>query len=69
MTRPPLVAGGLAMVEDYLKSMLEGRPRSGDATFRSFLCDYQWACLLKGKQRATAGLNAPQASLWNPARP
>ena len=66
MTRPPLVVGGLAMAQGYFKSMLQGRPRYEDAAFRRFLREYQWASLLKGKRRATAELNARQASLWDP---
>jgi hypothetical protein len=66
MTRPPVVVGGLAMAVGYFKSMLQRRPRYGDAAFRRFLRKYQWASLLKGKRRATAELNARQAALWNP---
>jgi biofilm PGA synthesis N-glycosyltransferase PgaC len=66
MTRPPLFVGGLAMANGYFKSMLERRPRYGDEAFRRFLHDYQWACLLKGKRRATAELNQRQLSVWNP---
>ena len=69
MTRPPLVVGGLAMADGYFKSMLERRPRYGDAAFRQFLRNYQWGCLVKGKRRATAELNARQAPLWDPNRP
>ncbi|MGO8970860.1 MAG: glycosyltransferase family 2 protein [Myxococcaceae bacterium] len=68
MTRPPLVWGGLAMAQGYFKSMLQGRPRYEDPAFRKFLRAYQRACLLKGKRRATAELNARQAPLWDPTR-
>jgi glycosyltransferase involved in cell wall biosynthesis len=68
MTRPPLVVGGLGMAVGYFKSLLKGNPRYGDQAFRDFLRDYQWACLRKGKQRATAELNARQAQVWNPDR-
>jgi len=66
MTRPPLVVGGLAMLQGYFKSMVRRSPRYGDAGFRRFLRSYQWACLLKGKTAATAELNARQANRWNP---
>jgi hypothetical protein len=68
MTRPPLVVGGLAMVHGYVKSMLLREPRYGTPEFRRFLRRYQWACLLKGKEKATAELNAAQAGAWNPER-
>ena len=62
MTRPPVLLGGIAMLWGYLKSMIQRRPRYGDAEFRQFLRSYQWACLLRGKARATRDLNARQAS-------
>jgi poly-beta-1,6-N-acetyl-D-glucosamine synthase len=68
MTRPPLVVGGLAMLEGYFKSLLRGAPRFGDDQFRRFLRRYQWECLLRGKRRATAALNARQAAVWAPPR-
>jgi poly-beta-1,6-N-acetyl-D-glucosamine synthase len=68
MTRPPLLLGGAAMVYGYLGSMLHGAPRYGDAEFRRFLRSYQWRCLLGGKRRATAEINARQAAVWNPER-
>ncbi len=69
MTRPPLVLGGLAMLHGYLKSMAQRRERYGDGEFRRFLRSYQWACLAKGKARATAELNARVAARWDPHRP
>jgi glycosyltransferase involved in cell wall biosynthesis len=68
MTRPPLVVGGVAMLQGYLGSLLRRRPRYGDAAFRRFLRRYQWSCLLLGKSRATARLNARQAACWDPGR-
>jgi hypothetical protein len=64
MTRPPLVVGGLAMGWGYLRSWWRGEPRYGDADFRQFLRSYQWACLLKGKAKATHLLNQQQAGQW-----
>ncbi len=69
MTRPPLLVGGLAMLQGYFGSLIRGLPRYGDASFRAFLRSYQWACLLQGKARATARLNAAQEAAWNPDRP
>jgi glycosyltransferase involved in cell wall biosynthesis len=68
MTRPPLLVGGFGMVWGYARALLGRSRRYGDADFRKFLRRYQWACLLKGKRRATADLNARQAWLWNPKR-
>jgi glycosyltransferase involved in cell wall biosynthesis len=67
-TRPPLVVGGLAILYGFARSALTGAPRYGDDEFRRFLRSYQLQCLLKGKRRATAELNARQAACWNPAR-
>ena len=67
MSRPPIVVGGIAMLWGYYKSMIQRRPRYGDAAFRKFLRAYQWACLLRGKSRATEQLNRKQATAWNPA--
>jgi hypothetical protein len=47
--------------------MLAREARYGDAEFRAFLRRYQRRCLLMGKARATAALDARQASRWNPA--
>jgi glycosyltransferase involved in cell wall biosynthesis len=66
MTRPPLIVGGLGMAVGYFESLLRKNQRYGDEQFRQFLRTYQWACLFKGKKRATAELNARQADRWNP---
>lgn len=66
MTRPPLIVGGVAMLQGYFGSMLRRRPRYASAEFRRFLRKYQWACLVKGKATATAELNARQAGRWHP---
>ncbi len=69
MTRPPRVVGGLAMLHGYFKSLLQGRPRYGDAAFRRFLRRYQWSVLLRGKARALAALDRRQRACWDPERP
>ena len=69
MTRPPLLLGGLAMLHGYARSSLAGAPRYGDEEFRRFLRSYQLQCLLRGKRRAAADLNARQAAVWDPGRP
>lgn len=66
MTRPPLVVGGVAMLWGYARSLARGSPRYGDEEFRRFLRRYQWDCLLRGKARATARLDARQAAVWRP---
>jgi poly-beta-1,6-N-acetyl-D-glucosamine synthase len=65
-TRPPVVAGGVAMFWGYLKSAFQRRPRYSDAEFRRFLRRYQMDCLLRGKNSATVYINSRQASAWNP---
>lgn len=57
MAHPPFVLGGLAMWWGYVRSALQGKPRYGDAAFRTFLRRYQWRCLLQGKAAATAALD------------
>jgi len=69
MTRPPYVVGGLGMLWGYFRSMIRRDPRYGDDEFRRFVRRYQWACLLKGKPRTTADLEARQAASWDPERP
>lgn len=66
MTRPPVVVGGLAMLYGYARSMARRAPRYGDPAFRRFLRDYQWACLRRGKARATSDLDDRQAAAWAP---
>jgi glycosyltransferase involved in cell wall biosynthesis len=65
--RPPIILGSMAMTWGYFKSMFQRKPRYGDADFRKFLSDWQWASLKKGKNRATAELNEKQAPIWREA--
>jgi poly-beta-1,6-N-acetyl-D-glucosamine synthase len=67
MTRPPVVLGGVAMMVGYLRSMLAGAPRYPDPEFRRSVRRFQRACLLKGKRRATAEVDALQAAAWTAA--
>jgi hypothetical protein len=62
--RPPILLGSAAMLWGYFKSMIQRRPRYGDADFHRFLRRYQWACLIKGKRRATEELNQTMESAW-----
>jgi glycosyltransferase involved in cell wall biosynthesis len=66
MSRPPRVVGGLGMLHGYFKSMIQRKPRYGDAEFRSFLRHYQWSVLLNGKTKAVTDLNEKQAAKWDP---
>lgn len=68
MTRPPIAVGGVAMLWGYVRSYLADAPRYGDDEFRRFLRTYQMQCLLKGKRRATADLDARQAAVWTRGR-
>ena len=54
MLQPPAIVGSVATIWGYVESALKRRPRYGDAEFRRFMRRYQWACLMKGKARATA---------------
>lgn len=67
MSRPPLILGGVAMLWGYVKSTLQRGERYEDSMFRAFLRRYQWACMLKGKSRATSVLNDKQAAVWQSA--
>jgi hypothetical protein len=62
---PPVLLGSAAMMWGYLRSGLKRADRYPDPAFRRFLRRYQWACLLKGKARATAALDARQSAFWN----
>jgi len=64
MTRQPYVVGGLAMMWGYLRSCLYCVKRYEDKKLSAFIRKYQWACLLKGKARATLELNEQQAKVW-----
>lgn len=66
--KPPYILGSIAMTWGYLRSAVTGKPRYGDVEFRRFLRRYQWACLLRGKKRATADLDRRQAVAWDPNR-
>jgi biofilm PGA synthesis N-glycosyltransferase PgaC len=69
MTRPPLLIGGIGMLYGYFRSLIRRDERYGDDEFRTLLRSYQWACLLRGKRRATLELNARRAVHWNPDAP
>jgi glycosyltransferase involved in cell wall biosynthesis len=62
---PPVVLGSAAMMWGWLKSFFKRAPRYEDPAFRKFVNRYQWACLLKGKHRATREFEAMQASAWH----
>ena len=64
MSKKPYVVGGLAMAWGYLKSWFTRVPRFDDKELCAFIRKYQWACLLKGKVKATAELNKQQAKVW-----
>lgn len=65
MSRPPLLIGGLAMMWGYLKSWFNRVPRFEDKVLSAFIREYQWACLFKGKKKATEELNQAQVRVWN----
>lgn len=57
MTRPPLVAGGMAMLWGYVKSWAKNLPRYQNDEFVRFLRAYQKRCLLVGKKKATGEID------------
>ena len=61
LAHPPVLIGGLAMWWGYVKSALGRKPRYPDLEFRKFLNSYQRSCLIHGKSRATAALDAGAA--------
>lgn len=69
MTRPPFIIGGLAMLWGYVRSLIAGKERLKDPAFRRFLREYQWTCLLQGKNKATAQYDQQGARRWNPTQP
>ena len=68
LATPPRVIGALAMWWGYVWSMLRRRRRLDDPGFRRFLRRYQWACLIRGKKKATERLNATQVAKWQAER-
>ena len=64
MTKRPYFYGGLAMLWGYIRSWFLGLPQFDDKQLVTFIRRYQWACLLKGKKRATAELNQKQDAIW-----
>ena len=66
-SRPPVVLGGAAMWWGYVRDAMKRKPRYDDPAFRRLLRRYQWACLLKGKKRATEQLDARQMKKWAPS--
>lgn len=68
LTRPPVLVGGAAMWWGFARSMIRGVPQYGEPEFRKFLRRFQWACLIKGKTKATALLNERQAAAWKTRR-
>ena len=68
MTRPPLFIGGLAILWGYVWSLIAKKERLVDPAFRRFLREYQWACLLQGKSKATAQYDQQGAHRWNPTQ-
>ena len=65
IAHPPVFVGSVAILWGYFKSMLQRKPRYGDAEFRRFVRRYQWAVLLKGKTKATAEVNERQRAAWH----
>ena len=65
ITHPPMVIGSAAMVWGYVRSWATQKPRYADLSFRRFLRRYQWLCLIRGKDKATAMINEQQSRVWS----
>jgi len=64
MSQRPYAIGGLAMLWGYVRSIFKGLPTFEDHALSEFIRKYQWACLIKGKVRATRDLNRAQEKHW-----
>ncbi|MBL8764890.1 MAG: glycosyltransferase family 2 protein [Phycisphaerae bacterium] len=69
LPHPPVVIGALAHLWGFFISAAKRVRRYEEPGFRPFLRRYQWACLIKGKKRATAEINERQRSVWKPDEP
>jgi hypothetical protein len=67
MAEPPLVLGGLAMLQGYLGAWMQGARQLEDADLVAFIRAYQRRALRVGKARAVAELETDRASLWTDA--
>jgi poly-beta-1,6-N-acetyl-D-glucosamine synthase len=65
MAEPPLVLGGLAMLQGYLGAWMAGRPQHDDVELRAFIRAYQRRALRVGKARAVAEIEARQGRETN----
>jgi hypothetical protein len=66
LAHPPIFIGSMAMMWGYARAAWQRRNRYEEPQFRRFLRNYQWACLLRGKRRATERLNRRQSMAWQP---
>ncbi len=64
LNEKPVVLGSLASLWGYLTSLFSGKARLNDPELRKFINHYQWACLIKGKAKATEQLNHQQQQVW-----
>jgi len=63
MAEPPLILGGLAMMQGYLAAWIRRMPQLDDPDLRRFIRAYQRRALVVGKARAVAEIEARQAHL------
>ena len=68
MRQPPIITGGLAILQGYFGAMLRRDPQHGDAELRAFIRAYQWRALRVGKARAAADIEAAQEPIWQPGQ-
>ena len=68
MTRPPIIAGGVAMLWGYIASWAKGLPKYDKDEFVKFLCAYQKRCLLVGKKKATEEIDQKILNTFPPVK-
>lgn len=66
MRQPPLILGGLAILQGYLGAAVQRAPRHDDPELRQFIRAYQLKALVKGKAGAVAEIEAAHAAHWQP---
>lgn len=64
MRKPPVILGGLAILQGYLGAALRRDKRHDDPELRAFIRSYQMKALFKGKAKAVAEIEAERAGVW-----
>ncbi len=64
MRHPPVVLGGLAMLQGYFGAMLRGNRQHNDPALRAFIRNYQRRALRMGKAKAIAQIEKERAPIF-----